>query len=925
MITTTPNLFLDVKIDSSTTVRFEVRKMQGWESISEPFTFDLDLLSDNTDRALGDLLYKPATFTMTRLFNSGIHESEATMVRKGILADIRLVGRQGYDPASYRRIYRARLVPQVWKMSLQQRSQVFTAANQTIKSIALSVLAESLTETGRSDCISATTTFVARDMVVQYQESDLHFLSRWLEHEGIHYTFDHAGDSDKVVLSDSNNFANVAIHDQMSFADNLGTLSAGAGIEYDNRVTSLVCHQGLMPRTVVLQGYDWMSPSAYIVSKAYVDEAPESSAHRGIGTHTEYNSRFSTQAEGNRLARIRAQGFLCRELTYRGTARSPFFSAGKKFRLNGHYNSDLNRDYLLVEVTHHAEQVAHGSTQDGTSWHYHNEFTAVPADRTYRPERRTPWPSITGMINGKIHDPVGAEAAPVDIYGRYLVRLPFATDATTGTLGQNTCRVRMAQPYVGTDFGMHFPLHDGTEVTLSFIDGDPDRPVITGALFDGTHHDPVNERNSTQGGIKTKSGSSIGFEDRGGNSKISLAAGSGGTAITIGTLAGGKMGPLVMNNVQIATTKLDILAGLMVGQSSPMIINNSVVKWLAVASPLNLLFMIAPLVSKAGQDGQDPVLGIEVQPSDQKNIDAANAVMFTLMQTVLQLTMANILATKAGYAAKLTLVSGSPKWTTKLAMVLKTSAMNWLMLPVGGVGLNGISLSATGVLNAIDATGIGKNISIFSRGSIKIQANEDIIGISSVAFHYVAPKFEFFVGNQLSPAAAVTDKSGSITMDGDGCTIHSEGPVALYSGSGPVEPLRSALELKPEKAELAGGEVGVFSFSKTKLISGPGKLALIEINGVTSKVLVSGEMGVDIKSSVAVNLTAGGAKIAMGPSGIRMSFGSSSIEIGPGGIKVTSLAQVNVKGTKVSVEADLMAEVKGAMVNIKPSGLAGLG
>jgi hypothetical protein len=446
---------------------------------------------------------------------------------------------------------------------------------------------------------------------------------------------------------------------------------------------------------VVLQGYNWQSPDSYLCSTIFVEQTANltTTTARGIGELVECNCHFSVQDDGNQLAQVRAEEIFCREVTYTGTSFSPFFAAGCTFALSGHYNTALPAKFLLTEVTHDAEQITSGTQSDGKSWRYRNAFVAVPADRTFRPRRATPWPMITSMLTGKIYNAAGdSSAAPVDEYGRYQVEMPFALQANNSG-GQSTCQIRMAQPYAGSEFGMHFPLHGGTEVTLSFLNGDPDRPVISGALFDATHVDPVTDHNATQGGIKTYSGSSIGFEDDSGNSKISIAAGSGGAAITVGTLGKSHTGPLTLDNVIIAATKIASTAGTLSTLSSPLIVNNSVIKWMAVASPLNLLFMIAPLVSQAGEDGKDPILGISVQPGDQERIDAANDVMFTLMQTILQLSIANVLSTKNAYNDKLALASKTPGLVGKALLWTTTFLTAWPYMLVGGFGRDGISLA----------------------------------------------------------------------------------------------------------------------------------------------------------------------------------------------------------------------------------------
>ena len=377
-------------------LEFSVRSVEGHEAISELFSFDLMMVTDMAELELSALLYKPATLTMTRKW--GASNIEGHIIRHGILADIRLIGRERTGTTTTKRIYKARLVPRLWQCSLQQHSQVFV--DQTIKKVVETILdAASIDSLGVHPAESGVvgTDARKREMVIQYQESDLNFISRWLEHEGIHYTFTH-GDADgvdRMVLSESANFT--AIEQPatpMLFREDLTVVP---GHIDDDKVTELIGCQQRIPRRVILKGYDWRKPaSGFLSSVAQVDQTPAPSSGpakpvRGLGDHAEYNARFIVQTEGDRLAKVRAEEYFCREEVFTGRSRSPFFCAGGKFTLSGHFDLSMNREYLLVSVTHHGVQDAGASDQDGESWTYHNEFVAVPSDRVFRPSRRTPW------------------------------------------------------------------------------------------------------------------------------------------------------------------------------------------------------------------------------------------------------------------------------------------------------------------------------------------------------------------------------------------------------------------------------------------------------------------------------------------------------------------------------------------------------
>jgi type VI secretion system secreted protein VgrG len=167
---------------------------------------------------------------------------------------------------------------------------------------------------------------------------------------------------------------------------------------------------------------------------------------------------------------------------------------------------------LLVEVTHDAVMPGFFDTEKDQRFFYRNAFQAIPAGVAYRPPRRTPRPVISGVVTGIIQTGADGETggiAQVDDQGRYLVQLHF----DTAQHGQQKAshRVRMAQPFAGPSYGMHFPLRRGTEVLVAFTNGDPDRPVIVGALSNATSPSPVVASNATAHQIKSPSGAMFTF------------------------------------------------------------------------------------------------------------------------------------------------------------------------------------------------------------------------------------------------------------------------------------------------------------------------------------------------------------------------------------------------------------------------------
>ena len=193
---------------------------------------------------------------------------------------------------------------------------------------------------------------------------------------------------------------------------------------------------------------------------------------------------------------MRAEEQLVGRETFTGKTSLRGVQPGSWFELEHHPNPDLNQRYV---VTSTREMMDDGHT-------YVCEFTAIPFSVTYRPPRTVRWPRIEGLVNAIVDGDSGnrSTAAPLDDAGRYRVLLPFDEAAADG--GRASRLVRRVQPSAGAGYGMHFPLHIGTEVAVGHVNGDPDRPMIVGAVPNASTQSPVSGANAPQSRISTGSG-----------------------------------------------------------------------------------------------------------------------------------------------------------------------------------------------------------------------------------------------------------------------------------------------------------------------------------------------------------------------------------------------------------------------------------
>jgi type VI secretion system secreted protein VgrG len=255
----------------------------------------------------------------------------------------------------------------------------------------------------------------------------------------------------------------------------------------------------LAPTSYIIQDYNYRTP---LVDLSACFEI-ESGNGGGI---VEYGSHVKTPEEAERLARIRGEERACRQRVYEGKGGAVALSAGRKVTLKEGPRLPGPEAMLLVEVAHEAT-IPLFDEEKGHKASYSNTFRAIPASVPFRPERRTPRPRIAGLVTGIIQPGPGGETggvARLDAEGRYTVQIHF--DTTDPGEQKASHAVRLAQPFAGANYGMHMPLRPGTEVVLAFANGDPDRPLIVGALYNATSPSPVVAATATKHQIKSSSG-----------------------------------------------------------------------------------------------------------------------------------------------------------------------------------------------------------------------------------------------------------------------------------------------------------------------------------------------------------------------------------------------------------------------------------
>ncbi|MEO7424337.1 MAG: type VI secretion system tip protein TssI/VgrG [Fibrobacteria bacterium] len=368
--------------------------------------------------------------------------------------------------------------------------------------------------------------YAKREFTVQYNESDLDFVQRLLEDEGIFYFFNHEGDRELLILSNKKDaFKPLPFFPKLPFRPETG-LHKEAGEHVDSMMKSMKFVTG---RTTV-KDYNYRTPDTKVVGFFEME---------GPGEYYHFGDHMKTTDEARRLAQLRTEMFACEREVYHATSVARDARPGYRFTLELADAEGLNGEYAITRVTHH------GNFQEGDGQvdairrsvpHYSNSFQAIPAATQFRPRLTTPKPKAPGILTAKVDGQKGAYAY-LDEEGRYRMKLFF--DRSEDKDGKASKAIRLAQPYAGAGYGMHFPLHTDTEIAVGFVDGDLDRPIGLGAVPNPGKGTPVKAANKSQNMMKSHSGNSFTMEDKEGKTGVHISS-SGGHGVSLDDSGGSK-------------------------------------------------------------------------------------------------------------------------------------------------------------------------------------------------------------------------------------------------------------------------------------------------------------------------------------------------------------------------------------------------
>ena len=519
-------LFLSFKVDAQSMedkVLF-VRRFTGVEELSRPYRFEIELASREplTSSHIADIMSNRAHLGIRHRAQPGGSDSARDALPLYFHGRISEFVRVAEHKSEKGYPYRAVLVPRLWFAGLERHSRVFK--DKTTHALAKQILtaapynldcdfSEFSSKSGGSYSIDSD----PRAHLVQYEESDLNFVSRWLEHDGITYFFHHdqAEDHEKVIFTRRTDVRHESLpgrSDEIDYDPGAGgnraaaedwlassDVSATDSWFASERISEIEEHYNPVPEKVELRGYEYNDTGESVRASASVQTDGQIKPVLAPGqVMDDFKNAFTGQDMANALAKIRASELRCRSVHFTGRSDVREFRAGEYFAIGRNRPKGFPETLVLTKVEHYGEQLLDLSAGGAKAGRYENSFRAIPSDVPFKPERSTSWPAVTGLMPARVaagkwqgngDDWSPEEYAQLDSKGRYTVKLPLEGEDTRD--GNAVAKVRLGQSFSGDGTGMHFPLHDQTEVMLGHINGDPDRPFIVTTAYNESDHDPL--------------------------------------------------------------------------------------------------------------------------------------------------------------------------------------------------------------------------------------------------------------------------------------------------------------------------------------------------------------------------------------------------------------------------------------------------
>ncbi|WP_415884453.1 type VI secretion system Vgr family protein [Neptuniibacter sp. QD34_54] len=460
---------------------FHLVRMSGKETLSQSFRFEVEVVSKYPDIELTPTLGQTGLITLHDQTNAG---EPYTRYIHGIVTEAEL------EETNLRQsTYHFVVEPKTELLNLRSGCRIFQ--QQTTQEIVTTLLEEAGFSSDEFE-FKLQEPHPAREYCVQYNETELHFIQRLLEEEGIHYHFEHEESLHRIIFSDSS-ASHLPIPNEAVipyFHDAQGALREQHIFRFDYT-------EEVVSGRSQIRDYDFTRPKLKLESykQAELDEMLE--------VYT-YPGRFQTTDIGDQYAQVLLQSINAERKIAVAESDVNRLIPGFSFTLDEHERDELNAEYYITQIEHKCAQpqvLEQGATTEGSS--YSNRIKAIPFDVPYRAPITTAVPIVHGCQTAIVCGPEGEEIY-TDQYGQ--IKVQFHWDRIGQRDEHSSCWMRVSQLFAGNQRGSMFIPRIGEEVLIDFLEGNPDRPIVTGRLYHGLNRSPYPlPDNKTKSTIKTNS------------------------------------------------------------------------------------------------------------------------------------------------------------------------------------------------------------------------------------------------------------------------------------------------------------------------------------------------------------------------------------------------------------------------------------
>lgn len=517
------------QVSSAHQADFTVVAIDGKERIGEPYCFEIDLISSESNLDLEGFMGKPATLFIYPPWGRPRTSYHGVVTRA-----------QSFSETLDKKMhYRLRMEPTITRLKQTIQNYVYTNTTDgySLKSLLNSIFDRYSLKSGTNYQLNLSAPIETRQFLMQYEESDFDFMQRWLEYEGAFYFFKQGSTCEEMVIIDDN----------MSFPNNVlnlkyiqqGTMNKDESTEV---LMSFDATQNLSIKTAELRDYNYNHAEDLVDGKSQNN-------HALWGSKFIFGGNLLKDSNAKKYATLRVEANCTLGKVVRGKTMVTGIMPGALISVTNHPNKSLNKLFRVIAVHHTGKQSGFGvnvSIPDNELNNDPNFYTAaievIPSDVQFRLPQKTPWPKIPGYLPAIIDGQGDGKTPELDSQGRYKVKFPFAINSYPP--GKASAWIRMATPYGGGgeqgNAGLSFPLLVGTEVMLIFNKGDPDLPEIAGALANSLTPSTVNNQNPSVNQMISHGGNQLQLDDTVNTSGVRFLSNQG-SMMFLGAF-GGKFG-----------------------------------------------------------------------------------------------------------------------------------------------------------------------------------------------------------------------------------------------------------------------------------------------------------------------------------------------------------------------------------------------